>query len=130
MLLIRALGTGWDATLHARRAEGTGRLDQGKRRDPNRLRAASEPIELGDEPPLLVDGATPGLVDRRRVSVQWFSGTILTALCGAALMGGAVYIALDGEANFAALPERVEAAWRGTLTGNEPTGQTARNADK
>ncbi len=34
-------------------------------------------------------------------------------------MGGAVYIALDGEANFAALPERVEAALRGTLTGNE-----------
>jgi murein DD-endopeptidase MepM/ murein hydrolase activator NlpD len=105
-------------------------LDQGKRRDPNRLRAASEPIELGDEPPLLVDGATPGLVDRRRVSVQWFSGTILTALCGAALMGGAVYIALDGEANFAALPERVEAALRGTLTGNERAGQTARKTDK
>ena len=34
-------------------------------------------------------------------------------------MGGAVYIALDGEANFAALPERVEAALRGTLTGSE-----------
>ena len=94
-------------------------MDQGKRRDPNRLRAASEPIDLGNDPPLLVDGATSGIVDRRRVSVQWFSGTILTGLCGAALMGGAVYIALDGEANFAALPERVEAALRGTLTGNE-----------
>jgi murein DD-endopeptidase MepM/ murein hydrolase activator NlpD len=104
-------------------------LDQGKRRDPNRLRALSEPIELGDEPPLLVDGATPGIVDRRRVSVQWFSGTILTALCGAALMGGAVYIALDGEANFAALPERVESALRGTLTGNE-RAQVARKTDK
>jgi murein DD-endopeptidase MepM/ murein hydrolase activator NlpD len=104
-------------------------LDQGKRRDPNRLRPASEPIELGDDPPLLVDGATPGIVDRRRVSVQWFSGTILTALCGAALMGGAVYVALDGEANFAALPERVEAALRGTLTGNE-RAQVARKTDK
>ena len=104
-------------------------MDQGKRRDPNRPRATSQPIALGDEPPLLVDGATPGLVDRRRVSVQWFSGTILTALCGAALMGGAVYIALDGEANFAALPERVEAALRGTLTG-ERTAQVARKTDK
>jgi murein DD-endopeptidase MepM/ murein hydrolase activator NlpD len=104
-------------------------LDQGKRRDPNRQRAASEPIDLGDVPPLLVDGATSGLVDRRRVSVQWFSGTILTALCGAALMGGAVYIALDGEANFAALPERVESALRGTLTG-ERTAQNARKTDK
>ncbi len=103
-------------------------MDQGKRRDPNRLRAGSEPIELGDVPPLLVEGATPGLVDRRRVSVQWFSGTILTALCGAALMGGAVYIALDGEANFAALPERVEAALRGTLGGER--AQIARKSDK
>jgi murein DD-endopeptidase MepM/ murein hydrolase activator NlpD len=104
-------------------------LDQGKRRDPNRLRAASEPIDLGNEPPLLVDGAAPAMVDRRRVSVQWFSGTILTALCGAALMGGAVYIALDGEANFAALPERVEAALRGTL-GGERAAQIARKTDK
>ena len=30
-------------------------------------------------------------------------------------MGGAVFIALDGEANFAALPERVETALRGAL---------------
>ena len=79
---------------------------------------------------MLVDGAAPAIVDRRRVSVQWFSGTILTALCGAALMGGAVYIALDGEANFAALPERVEAALRGTLTGGERAAQIARKTDK
>jgi len=105
-------------------------LDQGKRRDPNRLRAGSEPVDLGDEPPLLVDGATSGLVDRRRVSVQWFSGTVLTGLCGAALMGGAVYIALDGEANFAALPERVEAALRGTLIGNERVAAVTRKSDK
>jgi murein DD-endopeptidase MepM/ murein hydrolase activator NlpD len=105
-------------------------LDQGKRRDPNRLRPATEPIDLGNDPPLLVEGATSGLVDRRRVSVQWFSGTILTGLCGAALMGGAVYIALDGEANFAALPERVEAALRGTLTGNERVASVTRKTDK
>ena len=111
-------------------SEGTGRLDQGKRRDPNRLRPASEPIDLGNDPPLLVEGATSGLVDRRRVSVQWFSGTILTGLCGAALMGGAVYIALDGEANFAALPERVEAALRGTLTGQERVAAVTRKTDK
>ena len=78
---------------------------------------------------MLVDGAAPAMVDSRRVSVQWFSGTILTALCGAALMGGAVYIALDGEANFAALPERVEAALRGTL-GGERAAQIARKTDR
>jgi len=66
-------------------------------------------IDLGNEPPLSVDGENSALVDRRRVSVQWFSGTILTGLCGAALMGGAVFAALDGETNFATVPERVDA---------------------
>ena len=62
-----------------------------------------------------MDGGNSGFVDRRRVSVQWFAGTILTALCGAALMSGAVFTSLDGETNFAALPERVEVALRGAL---------------
>jgi murein DD-endopeptidase MepM/ murein hydrolase activator NlpD len=89
-------------------------LEQTRSRSAYRSRAA-EAIELGNEPPLSVDGGTNGFVDRRRVSVQWFAGTILTALCGAALMGGAVFTSLDGEANFAALPERVEVALRGAL---------------
>jgi murein DD-endopeptidase MepM/ murein hydrolase activator NlpD len=75
----------------------------------------ADAIELGNEPPLSVDGDSSGFVDRRRVSVQWFAGTILTALCGAALMGGAVFTSLDGETNFASLPERVEVALRGAL---------------
>ena len=74
--------------------------------------AKSDLIDLGNEPPLSVDGGTGGLIDRRRVSAHWFSGTILTGLCGAALMGGAVFTALDGETNFASLPERVEGALR------------------
>jgi len=72
-------------------------------------------IELGNEPPLSVDGGAHALVDRRRVSVQWFAGTILTALCGAALMGGAVFTSLDGQTTFASLPEQVEVALRGAL---------------
>jgi len=83
-------------------------------RSADRSRQA-EAIELGNEPPLSVDRGTGGFVDRRRVSVQWFAGTILTALCGAALMGGAVFTSLDGETNFAALPERVEVALRGAF---------------
>ena len=77
-----------------------------------------------------MDGVTSGLVDRRRISVQWFSGTILTGLCGAALMGGAVFVALDGETNFAAVPERVEAALRGTLTGSERLAAGPRKSDR
>jgi murein DD-endopeptidase MepM/ murein hydrolase activator NlpD len=64
-----------------------------------------------------VDGGTGGIIDRRRVSAQWFSGTILTGLCGAALMGGAVFTSLDGQTNFAALPERVGNVLRGALGG-------------
>ncbi len=62
-----------------------------------------------------MDGGNGGLIDRRRVSAQWFSGTILTGVCGAALMGGAVFASLDGETNFATVPERVGAALRGTI---------------
>jgi murein DD-endopeptidase MepM/ murein hydrolase activator NlpD len=91
-------------------------LDQGRLRGATR-RFETETIDLGNEPPLLVDGGTGGLVDRRRLSVQWFSGTILTGLCGAALMGGAVFASLDGETNFAEAPERLETALRGALTG-------------
>jgi len=88
-------------------------LDQGKLRGAHR-RAEAEPIDLGNEPPLSVDG-DGGLVDRRRLSIQWFSGTILTGLCGAALMGGAVFASLDGETTFASAPERIESALRGAV---------------
>ena len=87
-------------------------------------RIYADVIDLGHEPPLSVDGGG-GLVDRRRLSVQWFSGTILTGLCGAALMGGAVFASLDGETNFASAPERVESALRGAITsiGDRLSGQ-------
>ncbi len=79
---------------------------------------ASAVPDLGNEPPLSVDGEV-GELDHRRISVQWFSATILTGLCGAALMGGAVFAALDGEANFATSPEIYEADLRGTLSQAE-----------
>jgi murein DD-endopeptidase MepM/ murein hydrolase activator NlpD len=90
-------------------------LDHGRLRAAHRSRHQPDPIDLGNEPPLSVDGENSGLVDRRRISVQWFSGTILTGFCGAALMGGAVFASLDGETNFASVPERVESALRGAV---------------
>jgi murein DD-endopeptidase MepM/ murein hydrolase activator NlpD len=89
-------------------------LDHGKRRGAYRTSSEGDHIDLGHEPPLSVDGENSNLIDRRRVSVQWFSGTILTGLCGAALMGGAVFASLDGESNFATVPERVQLALRGS----------------
>ncbi|MBN8981502.1 MAG: LysM peptidoglycan-binding domain-containing M23 family metallopeptidase [Rhizobiales bacterium] len=85
-------------------------------------------IDLGHEPPLSVDGTEVPVIDRRRVSVQWFSGTILTGLCGAALIGGAVFASLDGEMTFAKVPERVEGALRGALAGADKL--IARKADR
>jgi murein DD-endopeptidase MepM/ murein hydrolase activator NlpD len=97
-------------------------LDNGKARDSQKPRPGA--IDLGSEPPLSVDGGLTTDFDRSRVSVRWLSGTILTGLCGAALMGGAVFAALDGETHFAANPERVEPMLRG---GNRAT---ARKSDR
>jgi murein DD-endopeptidase MepM/ murein hydrolase activator NlpD len=102
-------------------------LDHGRARGSHRTGLGSVAIDLGNEPPLSVDGGTAGGVDRRRVSVQWFSGTILTGLCGAALMGGAVFAALDGVTNFATVPEMVETALRGAFGA---PGDKPRKADK
>jgi murein DD-endopeptidase MepM/ murein hydrolase activator NlpD len=113
--LLTATGAVLVAASHLRsQAQGTASLDHTRSRGAYRSRH-SDAIELGNEPPLSVDGGASGYVDRRRVSVQWFAGTILTALCGAALMGGAVFTSLDGETNFASLPERVEVALRGAI---------------
>jgi murein DD-endopeptidase MepM/ murein hydrolase activator NlpD len=90
-------------------------LDQGKLHGAHRPGQEPNPIDFGNEPPLSADGENTVLVDRRRVSVHWFTGTILTGFCGAALMGGAVFASLDGETNFATMPERVELALRGAV---------------
>jgi len=86
-------------------------------------------IDLGHEPPLSVDGSEASVIDRRRISVQWFSGTILTGLCGAALIGGAVFAALDGETTFAEKAERIESAQRGAFDANDRSA-TLRKSDR
>jgi hypothetical protein len=62
-------------------------------------------IDLGNEPPLGLDGDVEETIDRRRVSIRWLAATVLVALAGGGLMGGAVWAALDGEYRFATLPE-------------------------
>jgi murein DD-endopeptidase MepM/ murein hydrolase activator NlpD len=103
-------------------------LDQARSHGANHSRQFE--FELGNEPPLSVDGGNAHVIDRRRVSVQWFAGTILTAVSGAALMGGAVFTSLDGETNFAALPERVELALRGALGAAGERFGVARKSDR
>lgn len=86
-------------------------------------------IDLGDEPPLSVDGSEGSVIDRRRISVHWFSGTILTGLCGAALIGGAVFTSLDGETTFAAVPE-MGGALRGAVGAVDKSSPVARKSDR
>ena len=44
-------------------------------------------------------------------------------------MGGAVFASLDGETNFAALPDRIESAMRGSISGGDKLG-VARKSDR
>jgi len=54
-------------------------------------------VHLGDEPPLVVYDERNVLPDRRRVSVRWLTGAILTGITSVVLMGGAMMAALDGQ---------------------------------
>ncbi len=84
-------------------------------------------IDLGNEPPLGIDGHDEEPIDRRAVSVRWLAATVITAVAGGGLMGGAVYAALDGDYRFAAAPEIVRLA---TKTANERAINPNRKGDR
>lgn len=56
----------------------------------------AKPIALGDEPPLSVGDNDPSRYSRRGVSVRWLFGVVVTAVTSLALMGGAMFAALEG----------------------------------
>jgi murein DD-endopeptidase MepM/ murein hydrolase activator NlpD len=60
-------------------------------------------IDLGLEPAIEADGGRHSSFDRRRISLRWFSGTILTGLSGGALISAAIYASLGGQ-SFVAEP--------------------------
>lgn len=51
-------------------------------------------IDLGDEDPLYIRNVQSGPPDRRRVSLRWLAGSVLTGLCSAALVGGSLQAAV------------------------------------
>jgi murein DD-endopeptidase MepM/ murein hydrolase activator NlpD len=57
-------------------------------------------VDLGDEQPL-ISGNGRRAPDKRRVSMRWMSGSILTGVSSLLLMGGALYAALDGRQQLA-----------------------------
>lgn len=62
---------------------------------------------IGNEPPILADGRRPP--DRREISLRWLSGTFLTGITSCALMGVALFAAVDGREQLA-LPGEAMAA--------------------
>ena len=56
-------------------------------------------IEIGDEPPLRVDGDDPG--SSRNVNFRWLASTVLAGVLGIVLLGSAIYTSMDGVTSFA-----------------------------
>jgi murein DD-endopeptidase MepM/ murein hydrolase activator NlpD len=51
-------------------------------------------VDLGDEDPLYTRNLNNGPPDRRRVSIRWLAGSVLTGVFSAALVGGALQAAI------------------------------------
>ncbi len=64
----------------------------------------AEAPDLGLAPPIEADGAEHSALERRRVSLRWLLGTVLTGFAGMALIGAAIYAAFDRESRFAESP--------------------------
>ncbi|MBS7736281.1 M23 family metallopeptidase [Chelatococcus composti] len=79
-------------------------------------------VDLGREPPIDPEGQSSPHSDRRSFSLRWLTASILTGVSGAALLGAAIYIALQGDTIFAQLPERAREIARraddGAASGN------------
>lgn len=58
-----------------------------------------------------------------KVSYRWFSGTLLNGIVGIALMGGALYAAIDGQRDFAVEPAL-------ELAADNPGASTSRKSDR
>jgi murein DD-endopeptidase MepM/ murein hydrolase activator NlpD len=102
-------------------------LESGRRAPGHGRHQAPLSIELGNEPPLGLDGDVEEPIDRRRVSIRWLAATVLAAVAGGGLMTGAVYAALDGEYRFAQVPEFARQALR---AAGDRISNTTRKADR
>lgn len=90
-------------------------------------------IDLGLEPPIEAAGEAASDLDRRRVSLRWLTGTVLTGLAGAGLIGSAIYAALNYSSKLAEAPEFVARerpmASDGTINQSNKGDRLARPVD-
>jgi len=69
-------------------------------------------VALGEEPPIEADGRRHTDDERRRVSIRWLVGTVLTGFSGGLLIASAAYTALDQQTHFAEAPTKARIAHR------------------
>ncbi|MCJ2072407.1 M23 family metallopeptidase [Methylobacterium sp. J-030] len=67
---------------------------------------AASSFGRGLQAPLDELGATTNQIDRRAVNLRWLCASTLTGLTGAGLIAAALHVSLQGDASFAAIPER------------------------
>lgn len=68
-------------------------------------RPGEENGAVGHEPPLDPTGATRFEEGRRGINLRWLAGAVMTAMTGAALLGSAIYIALEGRSTPVLTPQ-------------------------
>lgn len=85
-------------------------------------------VELGNMPPLVVYDERDALPDRRKVSLRWLTGTILTGVTSIVLMGGALVAALDGQYRVAAASAHAPDAGIVSQTGVSTKGDRVNKA--
>lgn len=100
------------------------RADATPRQQAIRAHGHSEQASPETFPPLDPSGIAIINQDRRRVSLRWLVGSVLTALSGGALIGGAIIIALQGEIDHVARPQK--AATPGSSESRATVGKADR----
>ena len=71
---------------------------------PQRQRVLKPAVDLGDEDPLYTRNLSRGPPDRRRVSLRWLCGSVLTGIFSVGLIGGALQAAIGLDQNFIVRP--------------------------
>jgi murein DD-endopeptidase MepM/ murein hydrolase activator NlpD len=80
-------------------------------------------VDVGQDPPLEIVQETHIAATRRSVCLRWLGASVLTGIAGAALLGSAIYIALEGDSTFAERPERALVTLREADGMNGPQGR-------
>ena len=95
-------------------------------RRPPVAEAYGDSRSLGDEPAITLDRSVHPSAERHGFSYRWLFASLLVGACGCALLGGAVYIAVQGDTSFAEIPELVVA----TASAPGDAAPSARKGDK